>query len=83
MAWILTLIGEPGTPVNIQVSEQNTTAQQALHDLFKTPERQWATVDAIVDGQPTPVYIRPDRYGMIFLHWRDDIDATTSEQPSA
>ncbi|MGW4097151.1 hypothetical protein [Mycobacterium sp. NPDC004974] len=71
MALIVTFIGSNAERVSIVIPPEHT-AEQIQEALARTPGGQWAVIPGIVDGQRAHVYVRPDRYGMFFLHEVDD-----------
>ena len=70
MAWLLTFVAPGGTPVNIEIPREHTP-DQVEEVIRSTPEGQWVVVYGVVEGKVTKVHIRPDRYGMYFLHEAD------------
>ena len=70
MAWILTFVAPGGTPVNVEIPAEHTP-DQVEGVLRTTPDGQWAVIYGIVDGKVTKVHVRPDRYGMYFIHEAD------------
>ncbi|MGV0768697.1 hypothetical protein [Mycobacterium syngnathidarum] len=75
MALIVTFIGSNAERVSIVIPPEHT-AEQVQDALGRAPDGQWAVIPGIVDHQRVHVYVRPDRYGMFFLH-----EADTSAPP--
>jgi hypothetical protein len=75
VALIVTFIGSNSERVSI-VLPNDHPAEQVQDALLRTQD-QWVSIPAVVDGAPTTVYVRPDRYGMFFFHEVDDLSALT------
>jgi len=76
MALIVTFMDPNAERVSIVIPPEHT-AEQVQDALVRTPGGQWAVIPGIVNRRRVHVYVRPDRYGMFFVHEVND-DAVLS-----
>lgn len=67
MAKFLSFVGPHGAPVNLELP-QDVSLEHVANLVMGTPPGGWCYLAAIVEGQEVKVHIRPDSFGMFFVH---------------
>lgn len=67
MAKLLSLVGPTGAPVNLELP-QDVSVEGITKLISGTPPGGWCYLTAMIEGQEMRVHVRPDSFGMFFIH---------------
>lgn len=67
MAKLLSFVGPHGAPVNLELP-QDASPDRIADLVMGTPPGGWCYVTAVIEGQEMRVHVRPDSFGMFFIH---------------
>lgn len=67
MALFLSLVGSGAAPVNLELP-QDASPERITDLIMGTPPGGWCYLTGVVEGQELRVHVRPDSFGMFFIH---------------